>query len=206
MNFKELDLANLDFQNIGSWPQSAKILACAVIALFLLIFGYFIDLSSQFDELSVSRQKESDLKQIFEVKQAKAVNLDTYRAQMTEIERTFGSLLRQLPSRNEVADLLTDISQTGLSSGLKFELFKPKPEIPADFYAELPIEIRVRGNYHEFGNFVGGLASLPRIVTLHDFKIYNEQREKGNELIMEATAKTYRYLDEKELQRLSGKP
>lgn len=205
MKLSEIDLGSLDFNEIGNWPWLAKGIAIALLCTIILVGGYFLVTSSQLEELEFSRQKETELKQLLEIKQAKAANLEAYQRQMAEIERTFGSLLRQLPSRTEVADLLTDITQTGLAAGLEFELFKPKGEIPAEFYAELPIEIRVRGKYHEFGNFIGGVAALPRIVTLHDFKIDLDKKDKAGDLIMEATAKTYRYLDEKEMQQLSGK-
>ncbi len=131
---------------------------------------------------------------MFSTKAKKAANLDKYKKQMKEMEQSLGAMLRQLPSKTEVAELLVDVSQTGLASGLEFELFKPEPERPLEFYAELPIKLRVKGTYHEFGDFVSGVAALPRIVTLHDFSI----QPKGDELTMEATAKTYRYLEEGE--------
>ncbi|MCB1789860.1 MAG: type 4a pilus biogenesis protein PilO, partial [Gammaproteobacteria bacterium] len=128
-------------------------------------------------------------------KQAKAANLDAYRAQLAEMQESFGAMLRQLPNRTEVADLLVDVSQTGLAAGLEFELFQPQGEVPKDFYAELPIKIRVVGKYHEFGEFVSGLAALPRIVTIHDVEV-RPQSANSPTLVLEATARTYRYLDE----------
>lgn len=205
MKLSEIDLNELDFSNLANWPWYGKAIAVGFIGAALVALGYFLDTSSQFSTLDSVKQKEAELKQLLEIKQAKAANLVAYEKQMQEIEQTFGSLLRQLPSRTEVADLLTDVTQTGLAAGLEFELFKPQGEIPAEFYAELPIEIRVRGRYHEFGNFISGIAALPRIVTLNDFKISTDPKDKNGNLIMEATAKTYRYLDEKEIQQLSGK-
>lgn len=208
MKLSEINLNDLDFNNIGNWPIPAKAAAIAVICLALIVVGYFLDTQTQFDDLESAKQKEKDLKQLIEIKAAKAANLHAYKQQMGEIEKTFGSLLKQLPSKTEVAELLNDISQTGSTSGLEFELFKPQAEIPAEFYAELPIQLKVRGQYHELGKFMGGLASLPRIVTMHDFTISAPKKDsKSADLIMEATAKTYRYLDDKEIKqlKLSGK-
>ncbi|MDH5544867.1 MAG: type 4a pilus biogenesis protein PilO [Gammaproteobacteria bacterium] len=208
MKMKRFSLSDLDFNNIGAWPSSAKVLAVIVACVAISILGYLIDTQPQLDALEASKLKERDLKQLIDIKAAKAANLVAYQAQMADIQRSFGSLLKQLPSKTEVAELLTDITQTGISSGLEFELFKPMPEIPAEFYVELPIEIKVRGRYHEFGKFMAGLAALPRIVTIHDFKISTmEQKGSKDQLLMEATAKTYRYLDEKEVEqfKMNGK-
>ena len=208
-----IDLNELDFSNVGNWPASAKAFVILLLAALVLVAGYFLDTSGQLDQIESLEKKEADLKQLFELKQAKAANLDSYKSQLKEIERTFGSLLNQLPGRNEVADLLTDVSQTGLSNGLEFDLFKPRGEKPKEFYAELPIELKVRGEFHEFGRFMSGVAALPRIVTIHDFKIKSfMNKQSGNQgnkkkkeyLTLEAQAKTYRYLDEKELEKLSG--
>jgi type IV pilus assembly protein PilO len=152
--------------------------------------------------LNAQTAKERELRSIFEQKQKKAANLEEYKAQLAEIEKTFGDLLRQLPDKTQVPELLVDVSQTGLASGLEFELFKPAGEIAKDFYAELPIEIRVMGNYAEFGAFVSGLASLPRIVTIHNIKITPNGKEGAGKkavkfpLTMSALVKTYRYLEE----------
>jgi type IV pilus assembly protein PilO len=201
MKLSDIDINNIDFENVGGWPMALKASAIAVLCFIIVIAGYFLDTSSQMDELSAQRQQESELKQLVEIKTAKAANLEAYQQQMKEMERSFGSLLKQLPSRNEVAELLTDITQTGIASGLEFELFKPKAEIPSEFYAELPIELKVKGRYHEIGKFMGALAALPRIVTLHDFKIQYKNKDRTGDLLMEATAKTYRYLDEKEIEQ-----
>lgn len=207
MKLSDIDLNNLDFSNVGNWPMAAKTATIAVVCVAIVVVGYFLDTSSQLEDLEALKNKEKDLKQLVEIKSAKAANLKAYQQQMKEIERSFGSLLKQLPSRNEVAELLTDITQTGIASGLEFELFKPKAEAPSEFYAELPIELKVKGRYHEIGKFMGGLAALPRIVTLHDFKISYPDKERKGDLIMEATAKTYRYLDKHEIeqQKLSEK-
>lgn len=189
------DLNSLDFHNISGWPVTAKVIGLILICAAPLGAGYWFDTRHQIEELKTVAAKEQELKQTFEFKQAKAVNLEAYKLQLTEMKRSFGAMLRQLPSKAEVADLLVDISQTGLASGLEFELFSPKAELPKDFYAELPISMRVTGSYHEFGEFVSGVAALPRIVTLHDISVRHPS-EKEQRLVMEVTAKTYRYVDE----------
>lgn len=196
-----LDLSqfrNLDPNNIGSWPPLAKGGVIALVCGAVLGLGYWFDTQEQLDVLERARQSEERLKKDFETKQAKAANLEAYRQQMVEMEESFGTMLRQLPSKTEVADLLVDITQTGLASGLEFELFKPGNASPKEFYAELPIEVKVVGNYHSFGEFVSGVAALPRIVTLHDISIIPAQIATGT-LTMQANAKTYRYLDEEEI-------
>jgi type IV pilus assembly protein PilO len=190
MNFSEIN--ELDFQNIAGWPMAAKVGGMVIACALILGAGYYFDTRHQLQTLKASQAKESELKTSFEIKQAKAANLDAYRVQLAEMRDSFGTLLRQLPNKAEIADLLVDISQTGLASGLEFELFSPKPETPRDFYAELPISMRVTGTYHQLGAFVSGVAALPRIVTLHDFSI----RPTADNLVMEMTGKTYRYLDE----------
>ena len=206
MNLSELN--ELDFSNVGNWPVITKAVTLILISASILTIGYFVDTSNQLKRLETLEKKELDLKRQFEQKQAKAANLESYQTQLEEIQKTFGSLLSQLPSKTEVADLLTDITQTGLSNGLQFDFFKPQGEVPKDFYVELPIELVVRGSYHEFGKFMSGVSSLPRIVTIHDFSI-QENSNKGNkkktsgELVLEAKAKTYRYLDENELAQFS---
>jgi len=209
-----MNLNELDFNNIGSWPNPAKAAAVSVLCIAVLGAGYWFDTKSQWETLTQSRQQEQELKQTFEAKQRKAANLDVYQQQMAEMKQSFGAMLRQLPSQTEVEGLLVDISQTGLASGLEFELFKPEAEITRDFYAELPIKIKVTGSYHQFGNFISGIAALPRIVTLHDISIIQAQQKeagkKGAEspapLVMEITAKTYRYLDEAEIAAAAPKP
>jgi len=190
--------SNLDPENIGNWPilvRSLIIITCSVVVLGSV---YYFDTQHQLDELAQHRNDELSLKATFEKKQAKAVNLEAYKAQMKEMRESFGTMLRQLPSKTEVADLLVDITQTGLASGLEFDLFKPQPEIPQEFYAELPINIDVKGNFHELGQFVSGIAALPRIVTIHNIKI-NANKSSSGVLNLTAIAKTYRYLDDEEL-------
>lgn len=200
-----LDLSQfrgLDINNIGNWPVVAKGAVVGALCAVVLFAGYWFDTQDQISDLNRAQQHEQELKKTFEVKQARAANLDAYKQQMVDMKESFGTMLRQLPSKTEVADLLVDITQTGLASGLHFELFKPGHEIPKDFYAELPIDIKVTGNYHNFGEFASGVVSLPRIVTLHNIhiKIKESKHDSGaGELVMEVTAKTYRYLDEQEI-------
>ena len=199
---KMSDLNDLDFHDIGSWPTVAKAGAIAIVCGLLLGAGYYFDTQDQLDQLNRHERKEKELKDVFKTKANKAANLEAYKQQMVDMEQSFGAMLKQLPSKTEVAELLVDISQTGLASGLEFELFKPQGETPREFYAELPIQLRVVGDYHEFGTFVSGVAALPRIVTLHDFSIAPNQEGR---LVMEATAKTYRYLDDDELAAQEAK-
>ena len=200
MNLSELNNLNLDPNNIGNWPVAAKIIVIALLCIALLFAGYYLDTSDQLLELENAERKENDLKKEYETKQAKAINLSAYKEQMKEMERSFGALLQQLPGETEVAGVLVDISRVGIQSGLEFELFKPENESPKEFYAELPIKIRVKGNYHQFGNFASGTAALSRIVTLHDLSISKtkDANKSEAEMVMEATAKTYRYLERKD--------
>ncbi|MDJ0805597.1 MAG: type 4a pilus biogenesis protein PilO [Gammaproteobacteria bacterium] len=199
MNLEELN--ELDFSNIGIWPIPVKIVLVLLVCVLVGVGGYYLDTEDQLDRLTNIEKKEDELRKTFEVKQAKAANLDAYRKQLEEMKQSFGAMLRQLPNKTEVADLLVDVSQTGLAAGLEFELFKPEAEVPREFYAELPIQLKVTGQYHEFGNFISGLAALPRIVTIHDIKIEErKQTDAGKLLSLQATAKTYRYLDEEEVQ------
>ncbi len=198
MNLSDLNDLNLDPNNIGSWPVAARTIVIVLLCIALLFAGYYLDTSDQLLELETTRSKETSLKTEFEKKQAKATNLAAYKEQMLEMERSFGALLQQLPGKTEVAELLVDISRIGIISGLEFELFKPETEIPKEFYAELPIQIRVKGTYHQFGNFASATAALSRIVTLHDLTLTSSKKSEDNRMTMEATAKTYRYLDEEE--------
>ncbi len=193
---KDIDLNNLDLSSIGAWPMPVKAALIAVICIAVLLLGYFLDTQKQLDELERMRNEEINLKQDFEAKQARAVQLDAYKKQMEEMKQSFGAMLRQLPSKTEVEDLLVDISQTGLASGIEFLLFQPQAERQIDFYAELPITIQMTGSYHQFGRFVSGIAALPRIVTLHNISISGGQ---DGVLQMNVLAKTYRYLDEAEI-------
>jgi len=198
---KDIDLNNLDLSNLGSWPMPVKAALIAVICIAVLLLGYFLDTQKQLDELDRKRAEETSLKQDFETKQAKAVQLDAYKKQMEEMKQSFGAMLRQLPSKTEVEDLLVDISQTGLASGIEFLLFQPQAERQIDFYAELPITMQMTGNYHQFGKFVSGIAALPRIVTLHNISISGGKGGKDGVLRMNVLAKTYRYLDETEIAK-----
>ncbi len=193
MNMQELN--ELDFSNIGDWPGFVKAILVLILCALVGVGWYFYDIEGRYETLARAENTELELRQDFENKQAKAANLEAYRAQLAEMQESFGAMLRQLPNRTEVADLLVDVSQTGLAAGLEFELFQPQGEVPKDFYAELPIKIRVIGSYHEFGEFVSGLAALPRIVTIHNVQIQNRSNSPGK-LVMEALARTYRYLDE----------
>ncbi len=188
-------LNELDLSNVANWPLPARVAVIAIIFVGVIALGYWLDIKDQGMRLEKAEQKESELRHTFEAKAKKAANLEAYEQQLAEMRESFGAMLRQLPNKTEVAELLVDISQTGLASGLEFELFKPQSEIPKEFYAELPISIRVKGDYHEFGNFVSGVAALPRIVTVHDVSI-EQSTEQG--LTMNILAKTYRYLDEEE--------
>jgi len=194
----DIDLNNLDFSNIGSWPAAVKGVLIAVVAIGVLALGYFLDIQAQQENLDRITNEEKRLKEDFEFKQAKAANLEAYKAQMVEMEDSFGAMIRQLPSKTEVEDLLIDISQTGLASGIEFQLFKPLAEKHIEFYAELPITLKMTGTYHQFGEFASGIAALPRIVTLENISIAGGKGKKGN-LTMDVTAKTYRYLDESEV-------
>ena len=202
---KDIDLNNLDLSNIGAWPTAVKVALIIIVCAAAAVAGYFLDIKNQREKLERAEKQEITLKQEFETNQAKAVNLESYKRQLEKIEEAFVAMLRQLPSKTEVEGLLVDISQTGLASGIEFELFKPQGERFIEFYAELPISMKMTGNYHEFGNFVSGVAALPRIVTLHDISIVDDQ--KSNALTMTVTAKTYRYLDEAEIaqQKKPGK-
>lgn len=187
------DLADLDFSDVSGWPGIAKAIAIIAVCVAVLGAGYWFHTKHQLAELERSKAKEPELKQTFETKQNKAANLEAYRQQKVEMEQSFGAMLRQLPSKTEVAELLVDISQAGIANGLNFELFKPAGEVPIEFYEELPIKIRVTGSYHEFGQFVSDVAALPRIVTLDNFSIKGSD---NSNLAMEVTAKTYRYIDD----------
>jgi len=190
MNLQELN--ELDFSNIGDWPVVIKTLVVLLFGALVCTAWYYFDTQHQIQELERVEREEVGLKQDFEKKQAKAVNLNAYKEQLEEMKQSFGAMLRQLPDKTEVASLLVDVSQTGLAAGLKFELFQPLAEVQKDFYAELPIRLKVVGTYHEFGEFVSGLAALPRIVTIHDVSI---DPLGGGTLAMTALAKTYRYLE-----------
>src|ERR1700756_5733614 len=190
----------LDPREPGRWPLPVRAGAVGGAFLTLTLLGiYFLVWNEQRPELQRRQDEEQQLRQQFREKHAKAVNLEVYKQQLKDIERSFGALLRQLPGKTEVPNLLVDISQTGLGAGLEEKLFQPGPEQKKDFYAELPIKIRLTGSYHQFGQFVSGIAALPRIVTLHDIEIKSVNKDAYDQLTLDLTAKTYRYLDEDEL-------
>ena len=199
-DFSKLDL---DPNNIGNWPGPIKGLVVLVLCAALLGAGYWFDTKDQLVVLETAQQKETELKRIFEIKQRKAANLEALREQLKDMKESFGNLLRLLPNKTEIEGLLVDISQSGLAAGLEFELFKPSAEQVAEFYAIQPISIRVTGTYHEFGNFISSVAALPRIVTQHDVNMTPKGGGTigtGDELVMNMIAKTYRYLEEEEIE------
>ncbi|HUS23682.1 MAG TPA: type 4a pilus biogenesis protein PilO [Candidatus Binatia bacterium] len=189
------ELQTLDTKDPGAWPLYVRIAAAVVLLVAVAVFGYFYFITEQLDELAKVQQQEKVLKDDFEAKQRKVAALDALKEQLAEMERTFGAMLRQLPSRAEIANLLIDISQTRLASSLEEELFQPQSELPREFYAEVPNRIVVVGHYHEMGAFVSGVAALPRIVTVDDIDIRGAAGPQKDLLRMQATAKTYRYLD-----------
>jgi type IV pilus assembly protein PilO len=191
------ELRRLNPRDIGSWPVLPKLGALLVLLLLILAGGYWFDWSAQWDKLNASRNKESELRTQFLDKKRQAINLEAYRKQLADIEQSFGAMLRQLPNKSEMEALLSDINQAGLGRGLQFELFKPASnEILSDFYAELPINIKVAGNYHDIGAFASDVSQLSRIVTLNNVAL---GLDKDGRLIMDAVARTYRYLDEEEV-------
>jgi len=192
------DFRRLNFREVGNWAPLPKVIVLSLIVLFIVALGAFFDWKDQWDTLQTAQQEEGRLKEQFTQKKAKAINYDLYVQQLAEIEQSFGALVKQLPNRSEIDALLTDINQAGLGRGLQFDLFRPAPqERMADFYAELPIAIKITGNYHDIGAFASDVAALPRIVTLNDVAITND---KGT-LTMDAVAKTFRYLDEEEIAK-----
>lgn len=209
MNAQEIlrELQSLDAQNPGAWPNWARNGAVVLVAVLLVALGLYFVIQPQYDELEEERAKETGLREEFERKQKKVAALDAYKDQLAEMERSFGAMLRQLPSKTEVANLLQDISQTRVQSALEEELFEPQSEVPKDFYAEVPNKIVVTGGYHEMGQFVSAVAALPRIVTIDEVEL----RPLGGQgatpqLRMSALAKTYRYLDDGELEATKPKP
>lgn len=201
------DLRNLDFNNVGGWPRSVKLFFVILVIAAILVGGWWFKVKGQGEEIATAERKEEQLRQEFRTKQAKAVNLDAYTDQLENMKEMLAQMLRQLPSKTEMPDLLVDISQTALASGIETELFQPGPEAVKEFYAEKPIALKMRGTYHQFGTFISGVASLPRVVilTMHDVAlqpIAGSQRgavSDGSELQLEGTVKTYRYLDEDEM-------
>ncbi|MCP3999864.1 MAG: type 4a pilus biogenesis protein PilO [Gammaproteobacteria bacterium] len=204
-NFLE-EIQSLDPNDIGRWPFLFRASAVAVVAVVAMMAGlYLFVYEEKIPVLEKAQSEEQELRVVFEAKQKKASNFDAYQTQLAEIERSFGTMLQQLPGKTEIPNLLVDISQTGLAAGLKEKLFQPENENRRDFYAEKPIKIRLEGGYHEFGNFVSDIAALPRIVTLHDIQIIPASKDASNdELILTVVAKTYRYMDEEEVMKFEA--
>src|SRR5210317_895012 len=200
MNLVE-EIQSLDANDVGRWPLPFRI--AVIMIVFVLVTGlgiYFTIVKDKAPLLERAQNEEQELRVTFENKQRKAANYDAYKAQLAQIEQSFGTMLRQLPGETEIPSLIVDVSQTGLASGLQEKLFQPQPEIPRDFYAEKPIKIRLSGGYHEIAKFVSGVAALARIVTLHDINITTEQQGSFDSLSLEVTAKTYRYIEEADTQ------
>ncbi len=198
MNFID-QLRSLDTNDIGRWPFVFRALLIGIIFVAVTTLGVWkFVYKDRLPLLNQAQTEEKELRGTFDQKQRKAANLDAYKQQLAEMESSFGTMLRQLPGETEVPSLLVDVSQTGLAAGLQEELFQPSPEVRKDFYAELPIKIRLTGNFHELGRFVSDVAALPRIVTLHDIQIRPETPGDSafDELVFDVTAKTYRYLEE----------
>lgn len=190
------DLNNLDFNNIGTAPLAIKVIVVVIVAASIIGLGFYLDTKDQIATYDSVKAKEQELRNIFEIKVKKAANLEEHKAQLEEMRRTFGTLLRQLPSKTEIPALIVDISQTALASGLEIKLFKPGNEVEKEFYAEKPIDLVMNGDFHQFATFASEVAALPRIVTLHNIKLIPDN--SGGVMTMNASAKTYRYLDSDE--------
>ncbi|WP_047539982.1 type 4a pilus biogenesis protein PilO [Methylotenera versatilis] len=194
------DFNNIDLKNAGSLPMPVKLVLLGFIFLVLVALGYWFLWSPEMDEFTQAEAKEQELRQVFTTKKGQAIKIDAYKQQMVDIEKTFGALLKQLPDKSQMDGLLTDINQAGLGRGLEFELFKPGQESIADFYAEMPIQIKIKGSYHDIGAFATDISKLSRIVTLNDMAIAPLNKDSKDGLLMlEAIAKTYRYLDSSEI-------
>jgi len=196
------DLKSIDINNIPGWPLPVKIAGIAIISIVLLFGGYWFLIADELAQYEQVQMKEAGLKETYLNKKGMAINLPAYKLQMDEMHQAFGTLLRQLPNKTEVPNLLVDITQAGLGRGLNFVLFKPEKEKPKEFYAELPISIRVTGGYHQLGQFVSDLAGLPRIVTIDNIDIVADAKSN---LTMSAVAHTFRYLEPEEIEALKPK-
>lgn len=195
------ELRSLDVNDVGRWPLVFRAITIGLIFTAVAAAAiYYTVIKQKIPVLESAEQQELKLRGAFELKQRKAANFDAYKAQLAEIEESFGAMLRQLPGKTEVPSLLVDISQTGLAAGLEEELFRPTGERVREFYAELPIQIRLTGTYHELARFVSDIAALPRIVTVHDMSLKKRDNDSTGDLVMNLTAKTYRYLEEGEEQ------
>jgi type IV pilus assembly protein PilO len=204
---KKINIKELDFNNIGGWPQQAKIGLCVIIGIVIVGLAWWVFVRDQREQLAGLERTETELRAEFETKQGRASNLEPLKQQLAQMEQQLQQMLRQLPSKTEMPDLIVDISQTALATGISNELFQPGPEQPKEFYAEKPIALRMVGTYHQFGGFVSGVASLPRVVimTMHDISLKPRGEGKGVGITANAplelagTVKTYRYLDEEEI-------
>ena len=195
MNFS--DLNNLDLKELAQAPVAIKGVFAAFIVLLIIGGGYYIDWSPALDSLNASKQEEQNLRNSYTTKKRQAINYAAYKQRLADTEKALAALLRQLPNKSEMDSLLADINQVGIGRGLEFDLFRPGNELKSDFYATLPVKIKVVGGYHDLGNFVSDIAKLPRIVTIHDITL---EPDKSGKLVMNATIQTYRYLDESEMQ------
>jgi len=193
------DFQNLNPKDVGAWPVVPRVSVLVGVLLLILLAGWFLVWVDQLEDLQAKQRTELKLREEFVVKKKQAVNLDLYIQQLNEIDRSFGALLKQLPNKSEVESLLVEINQAGMGRGLQFELFKPGAEQIKDFYAELPINVRLTGTYHDFGAFAGDIGKLSRIVTLNNVAIVINPQSKDGTLVMDAITKTFRYLDEEEL-------
>ncbi|HLS83587.1 MAG TPA: type 4a pilus biogenesis protein PilO [Arenimonas sp.] len=202
---KKVDLRNLDFNNSGAWPTQVKVGACLLLVLLIIAFTWWYFVTEKREILAKEEGTEQSLRAEFQGKQGRAANLEPLKQQLAQMEVMLQQMLRQLPSKNEMPDLIVDISQTALAAGITNELFKPGAEVQRDFYAEKPITLRMVGTYHQFGAFVSGVASLPRVVimTMHDISLTPQGRGDAT-LVLEGTVKTYRYLDADEEAAASG--
>lgn len=206
MSKKKINIRELDFNNIGGWPHEAKIGLYVLVALLIVGLCWWVFVRDQRETLAGLERTEAELRAEFETKQGRASNLEPLKQQLAQMEQQLQQMLRQLPSRTEMPDLITDISQTAIATGISNELFQPGPEVPLEFYAEKPIALRMVGSYHQFGGFVSGVASLPRVVimTMHDISLKPRGNSDGgirenSPLELAGTVKTYRYLDEDEV-------
>lgn len=190
------DLNNLDLKTLADWPLATKLVALAVLCVAIVTAGWWFDWRGNMEALDVTRQKETELRAVFTTKKNQAINLEAYKKQLLDIEQAFGALLKQLPNKQEMDALITDVNQAGLGRGLQFELFKPAAETVSEFYAETPISVKVTGGYHDIAAFVSDVSKLSRIVTLHDI---NMSPAKDGVMNMDAVVRTYRYLDDEEL-------
>ncbi len=202
MSISDLASAELDLSNICGWPRHLQLALSSLIGVVVLVAGYFLVISGQLEQLEQRRSMETELKQELEQKQLLASNFDAYQEQNKVMRDMFNNMLQQLPGKAEIAELLVDISQAGIGNGLEFQLFKPQQEQLKEFYAELPIQIRVVGTYHQFGKFISDTAALSRIVTLHNISIRKAGKEDASKLVMDLTARTYRYLSEEEQKKI----